>query len=351
MNLSRKKIINTCFLIFIICFAPSLFAQINPPKISIIIDDLGYDESAGLRVANLPGPVVCSVLPDVDFSKELAVKCHENNKEIILHTPMEALTPHRLGPGGLYMNMDKDEFLTTLNADIKDIPFISGLNNHEGSRLTSAPMQMDWLMQDVKPQGLFFIDSVTSSHTMAEKMAKHDGVPTIHRDVFLDDIPTQAAVREQFDLLLDEADEKGQAVAIGHPYPATIAVLEQELPRLAQEGYELVPISQLILKISNPPKNWQLPFLKQIWQQVTASNVGFDPLALMQLQLTTIVTTMPVVNKDKRMAIVTSPKKSSAVAKTINNEPAEMLTASNLLRNSFCEKYPDLCYLLPVSKS
>lgn len=353
MSFLYKKIIGILLLAILIGFTPALYAQGNPPKISIIIDDLGNDENAGLRVANLPGPVVCSVLPEVNFSKELAVKCHEKNKEIILHTPMEALTPHRLGPGGLYMDMDKSAFLTALNADIKDIPFISGLNNHEGSRLTSAPMQMDWLMQAIKPQGLFFIDSVTSAHTVAEKMAEQDGVPTIHRDVFLDDVPTQAAVRAQFELLLNEADEKGQAIAIGHPYPATIAVLEQELPRLARKGYELVPVAQLILKTPAMPKDWQLPFLKQIWQQVTANNAGFDPLAIMQLQFTNMATTVSaqLPNKDKRIPVVTTLKHSDAIVKTLNNKSNEIVSASKLLRNNFCNKYPDLCYLLPDNKS
>jgi len=283
MNGFAKKLLITCLsIVAAICYTQAVCAQTNPPKISIIIDDLGYDEEAGMRAANLPGPVVCSILPDVQFSKALALQCHARAKEIILHTPMEALTPHRLGPGGLYVNMDKAAFLTTLNDDIKAIPFMNGLNNHEGSRLTSAPAQMDWLMQDIKPQGLFFIDSVTSAHSVAGRTAKQEGVPTINRDVFLDDVPTQAAVRAQFKLLLNEAAQKGQAVAIGHPYPATLAVLEQELPRLTQQGYQLVPISQLILNHPAVVKDWQLPFLQQIWYQITAGNASFNPMVIMQ---------------------------------------------------------------------
>ena len=243
-----KKIIIILLTIIFLSIAPVTFAQNESPRISIIIDDLGYDKATGIRVANLSGAVVCSVLPKVEFSKTLAQQCHKQHKEIILHTPMEALRPHRLGPGGLYVNMNKTTFLTTLNIDIKAVPFIRGLNNHEGSRLTASVEKMNWLMQDIKPQGLFFIDSVTSSHSIAEKIAKQDGVPTSFRNIFLDDIPTRAAVHKQFDRLLAEADEKGQAVAIGHPYPATIAVLQQELPRLAQKGYQLVPISQLLFK-------------------------------------------------------------------------------------------------------
>ena len=44
------------------------------------------------------------------------------------------------------------------------------------------------------------------------------------------------------------ADKRGSIVAIGHPYEATLALLERELPKLAAEGYELVTISELVLQ-------------------------------------------------------------------------------------------------------
>jgi polysaccharide deacetylase 2 family uncharacterized protein YibQ len=42
------------------------------------------------------------------------------------------------------------------------------------------------------------------------------------------------------------AQERGSIIAIGHPYAATLELLERELPNLAAEGYELVTISELM---------------------------------------------------------------------------------------------------------
>jgi polysaccharide deacetylase 2 family uncharacterized protein YibQ len=42
------------------------------------------------------------------------------------------------------------------------------------------------------------------------------------------------------------ARKRGQVIAIGHPYPATLDLLERELPRLAEEGFELVRVSELL---------------------------------------------------------------------------------------------------------
>jgi polysaccharide deacetylase 2 family uncharacterized protein YibQ len=42
------------------------------------------------------------------------------------------------------------------------------------------------------------------------------------------------------------AQKRGSIVVIGHPYAATLELLERELPKLADDGYELVTISKLM---------------------------------------------------------------------------------------------------------
>lgn len=229
-----------------------LAANYNPTKkIVIIIDDLGNNNQAGLRAIHLPGQLVYAILPHTFFSIPLALTAHKLNKEIILHTPMEPIKPHDLGPGGLQVNMDEIKFLSVLDNDLHAVPYIQGLNNHMGSRLTALSQPMTWLMHYIKTTNLYFIDSVTSAHSIAEKTAKSYGIPSLHRDVFLDDVPTFAAINEQFNQLLDIADSRGYAVAIGHPYPETLNFLEQVLPDLKEEGYELVSASELIHYLAN----------------------------------------------------------------------------------------------------
>lgn len=274
------------YLVFCYCFVISIAQANTPPKISIIIDDLGNDEIQGMHVVHLPGPVVCSILPQIRYSKVIANACHAAHKEIILHTPMQADTPHRLGPGGLRVNMTKEEFLATLKSDLCSVPFIAGLNNHMGSLLTAQDTQMNWLMETIKPRGLYFIDSVTSAHSIAGLDAEKEGVPTRARDVFLDDIPTQAAVEKQFNALLVVARRQGSAIAIGHPYPATVAVLAHELPRLTEEGFTLVPVSQLLDAVSvdvRMDKNMNAPelltqTLRRNFSILSAFPIFYSPL-------------------------------------------------------------------------
>ena len=101
-------------------------------------------------------------------------------------------------------------------------------------------------MPALREKNLFFIDSRTSAQTVAYQIAQQDGVRSSYRKVFLDDTPTLEAVVAQIQLAERDAHRDGWAIAIGHPHPATIAALRQELPFMQAQGIRLVFASDLV---------------------------------------------------------------------------------------------------------
>lgn len=224
-------------------------AAVQPPVISIIIDDIGPALQPGQRAIALPGPVAFAFLPHTPHSVALAELAAQRQKEVLLHLPMQAVQEGPLGPGAVTLDMDRDEFAAAVAASLAAIPHRVGVNNHMGSLLTRHPGHMTWLMQELKQQGdLFFVDSRTSAQTVAEQMAREQGVPVLRRHVFLDHDPTPQAVEAEFDRLLALARRQGQALAIGHPYPSTLSVLERRLPELPAQGIELVALQELLAR-------------------------------------------------------------------------------------------------------
>ena len=139
------------------------------------------------------------------------------------------------------------EYKQRVEAAIDAVPEAVGINNHMGSLLTSDTERMTWLMEIIEAQtDLYFVDSRTSANSVALHQARNSGVPSLSRDIFLDNEADENAIERQFDALIRVAKRKGQAIAIGHPNKETIAVLERRLPELAKLGVELVPVSQLL---------------------------------------------------------------------------------------------------------
>jgi len=226
-------------------------ASASRPVIAIIIDDVGENLSYGRRAIDLPGPLAYSFLPYMDYVRPLATLAHRRHKEVMLHLPMQAIDGRDIGPGGLTLDMTRHELEETVTDDLKAVPYVEGINNHMGSLLTQHPGSMLWLMREIsKRSDLFFIDSRTTDMTVAQQVANENGVPTLSRDVFLDDDLSFRAIAHQFRRLLAVARRQGWALAIGHPHPVTLAYLEKRLPRLSRDGVELVPVSYLIRKFS-----------------------------------------------------------------------------------------------------
>lgn len=225
----------------------------KPALITIIIDDLGNNLQHGQRAIDLPGAVTYSFLPFTPFSKRLAEQAHRQGKEIMLHLPMDNSHGGPLGPGGLTLNQPLPLYEQQLKDAIAVIPYVSGINNHTGSRLTANSERMQWLMQSLKHYPLYFVDSRTSAQSVAAATSKKLHIPTLKRDVFLDHEATAEFTDRQFKRLIKIARQRGNAVAIGHPYPSTLSYLEKILPQLDAMNIQLVSPSQL-LALNNVPQ-------------------------------------------------------------------------------------------------
>ncbi|NNF51473.1 MAG: divergent polysaccharide deacetylase family protein [Gammaproteobacteria bacterium] len=230
------------------------------PVISIIVDDLGYQHEGGQRVVALPGPVACSVLPHTPYAQRVAVAAHRSGKEVLLHLPMQAMNDKDPGFGALTIDTGERELRRLLYANLDAVPHVVGVNNHMGSLLTRHPGHMAWLMQSLRqdPRELFFIDSVTSPQSVAYRLARENDVPSARRDLFLDRDPDPQAIAAQFDRLIALALARGSAVAIGHPYPGTLDVLERELPRLEARGVRLVSVAEFIRRNATESSPWHV---------------------------------------------------------------------------------------------
>lgn len=218
------------------------------PRIAIIIDDLGYQLDAGRRSIDLPGPVACAILPETPQATHLAEAAYANGKEVLLHLPLQAVSGEgATEPGGILLDMSRNQLAATFAADLESVPHAIGVNSHRGSLLTRHPGHMAWLMQEIRSHdGLFFVDSYTTHLSVALRLARETGVPATRRDVFLDPDQQPGTVEREFARLKDLARTNGVAVGIGHPHPATLELLEREIPRLSDDGIELVKISELV---------------------------------------------------------------------------------------------------------
>jgi uncharacterized protein len=126
------------------------------------------------------------------------------------------------------------------------VPGATGVSGHRGSRATADSTLMDALMWALAARRLPFLDSLTTARSVAASAAARHGVPCLANQLFIDEgEPEPDRIRQRLAQLERAARRDGAAIGIGHPRPATAAVLAAELPRLRAAGVRLVTLSEL----------------------------------------------------------------------------------------------------------
>jgi polysaccharide deacetylase 2 family uncharacterized protein YibQ len=242
-------------------------AHAEQPILSLVVDDLGYSFDQAKRVLELPGQHTFAIIPKVTYSNKVARFAHDNGHEVILHMPMQSSVDLIIESTALHDNMSELEIANSVESMIEDVPYIKGINNHMGSRLTEMGYIMRPVMETIKKQnkGFYFLDSRTTPLSTAYQQAVRAGVPSLKRDVFLDfDHTNPESITYQFNLWQKKAIKNGHAVAIAHPYQSTIDLLKQKLQE-SFDDFQFMTASQLIQHQQKESTSW--PRYLSHWQK------------------------------------------------------------------------------------
>ncbi len=218
----------------------------GPPRISIVVDDLGR----GLRdldvLYRLGIPLTYSVLPFETHTEQVVATLRDRGEEYLCHLPMEAKSGANPGPGALLLTMSPEQLEEATRNALAAVPGAVGVNNHMGSGMLSQQAPMTSVLGILAQQGLYFLDSRTSADTVGYSLARHMGIRAAERQIFLDTVRDGVFIRSQFDTLLATARKRGSAIAIAHPYSETLQILTAAIPAARDQGFEFVTVSALL---------------------------------------------------------------------------------------------------------
>jgi polysaccharide deacetylase 2 family uncharacterized protein YibQ len=233
------------------CFA--LGARAEPPRIAIVIDDVGFQWQLDQRAMALDPPVALAIIPEGPLASRLARQAARQGREVWVHLPMTGLGHDNCQSGLTCLDPDwspetmRDHLLRQLAL----VPEAVGINNHQGSEFTSDSGAVGCLVGAIglvnqgRARPLMVMDSRTVESSQLEHIARAGGLKTLRRRVFLDHSKNPDDLLPAWRRLIALAHREGQAIAIGHSREATLDFLELAIGELLAEGIELVPPSAL----------------------------------------------------------------------------------------------------------
>ncbi|MDC9596824.1 divergent polysaccharide deacetylase family protein [Xenorhabdus anantnagensis] len=242
-----KRVNSFTLLSWVLLFFTSMLFTLNvqAARLAIVIDDVGYRVNEENKIFQMPVAVSIAILPNSPYGRKMAEKAYQQGREILIHLPMAPLSKQPLEKYTLHPAMSREEIARIIQDAILKVPHAVGMNNHMGSAMTSNLSGMEKVIQELSHRHLYFLDSVTIGNTQVTKAAMGTSVPVLRRNIFLDNIQTEAETQHQLSRAIALARKQGSAVAIGHPHPTTMRALQQALATLPSD-IELVTPSMLL---------------------------------------------------------------------------------------------------------
>jgi len=216
-----------------------------------VFDDAGNSLEQLAPFINLSFPVTISVMPQRLHSAECARRIRASGKEVFLHQPMQALNQSiDPGAGAILPTMDGAQITDLLKANIAQIAPIKGMNNHEGSLITSDRYRMGVVLDVCIDENILFLDSRTNSNSIVSYSAMDREMQILQRDIFIDNSANRSDMKNMIEKGLAVADKQGYAVMIGHVFnPELATLLEDMYPVLKMQGYTFITASELYAQL------------------------------------------------------------------------------------------------------
>lgn len=217
-------------------------------KLAVIVDDCGADMTTVRALLNTGLPFSYAILPDKEFSSDVLEMVKSRGKMPMLHLPMEPLSRSAMSEGNrtIMTNTSAATQQALVRKHLQSLPGVIGVNNHQGSKATADKATMQAVLQVLKKENIFFVDSRTNSASIARDMAKQMGVATARNDIFLDNSSNVEDIRKQIYKAFAMAEKNGSAIAICHARKNTAKCWQMYAEDFKKSGITFVPVNKLL---------------------------------------------------------------------------------------------------------
>ena len=217
-------------------------------KLAVIVDDCGADMTTVRALLNTGLPFSYAILPDKEFSSDVLEMVKSRGKVPMLHLPMEPLSRSAMSEGNrtIMTNTSSATQQALVRKHLQSLPGVIGVNNHQGSKATADKATMKAVLQVLKKENIFFVDSRTNSASIARDMAKQMGVATARNDIFLDNSSNVEDIRKQIYKAFAMAEKNGSAIAICHARKNTAKCWQMYAEDFKKSGITFVPVNKLL---------------------------------------------------------------------------------------------------------
>ena len=222
--------------------APPAPTESALPAVVVIIDDINAPEQLR-KIDAIPLAITPAIMPN-NATNPQSSELHKNREVYLVHLPLQAHNFVQREHIVLTDSQSAESIAKRIADIVAQFSNVRFLNSHTGSKFTEHADSMRALLLALQKHEILFLDSKTTSKSVAREVAESLGLRILERDVFLDFDKKPQKIAKQLHLAVTIAKKRGYAIAIGHPYPETFSVLSQ--PQWKELGVAFVYLDTLV---------------------------------------------------------------------------------------------------------
>lgn len=219
--------------------------------VTIVVTGLGLNPATTADAIDaLPGTVTLAFAPYGTNLVPTAIRAREDGHEILLEVPLEPFDYPQSDPGPhtLLVEQPPRDNLEKLYWVMAQLGGYTGIINHMGARFTASAADFGPIFEELSLRGIGYLDDGSSARSIAEQLARDNGVPYLRADRSLDSNPSRAAILSELERLETLAAQRGHAVGTVSALPVSIATLAEWSRGLDSARTIIVPFSALALR-------------------------------------------------------------------------------------------------------
>lgn len=228
------------------------------PRIAIIITDMGLSKrQTSAAIEKLPPAVTFAFSPYSVGLNEWRNLSRSTGHEILMLVPMEPVNYPQSDAGkfSLLTNQDALDNIAQLHVIMGKMVGYVGMMNHMGSKFMTTQPNLRPILNEMNVRGLMFVDAKTTQFSKAGIIAQGIGLPRAINDIVIDEFTSETEILMRLKDLENSARARDTAVGIARNYPMTIKLLQKWIDGLANQGFQLVPITATVnrqpIRLSN----------------------------------------------------------------------------------------------------
>lgn len=220
------------------------------PMIAIVITGLGSNKNISEQALRLPEAINLSFSPYAKDLNSWMTSARFSGHEILIDLPMEASNYPVSDPGPLGLLVSKEQAGNEMKIKklmSRDVGYVGFITPRDDVFLDNNELFKS-LLQVLSGRGLMLVVGRQPAKNETKEMIEKGNTASVIIDTIIDEELTPTAIQAQLSLLEQTAKQRGYAVGTTKGYPITIKQLSDWAAKLEENGFNLVPISQIVSK-------------------------------------------------------------------------------------------------------